>query len=174
MSTRETYCSSLISTATALQSNKLLPRDSPEKPQEIVKIKPVEVIKEVIKEVERSRPPTADACVGTDPMVAPSPTPKAKRPPEESKEASQRVPPPPEDEGTSDVLSVMLGMLFSGIFGLVWLLLVRIPFRIFSFTMLLVTGGAILSVVWLYLADDHGAQSMGAGLGYGFNRPGIV
>jgi len=174
LSTRETYCSSLISTASALQANKLRPTEVQEKVKEVVKIKPVEVIKEIIKEVERPRPPTADASVNTDPMEVPKPQAPEKQSKGISQPKSQSPPVEDPDDGASDVFSVLLGMLFSGVFSLVWLLLVRIPFRILSFAMLTVTAGAILSVVWLYLADDHGAQSIGAGLGYGFNRPGIV
>jgi hypothetical protein len=84
--------------------------------------------------------------------------------------------PPPKDleNSSSDVLSVFLGMIFSSLVGLVWLVLVRIPFKIFTFSLLLVTTSAFLSIIWLYLADDHGAESFGAGMKYGFNSPGIV
>lgn len=96
---------------------------------------------------------------------------------ESAKPTPQKQAPQPkelDEESSSDTLTVFLGMLFSSLFGLVWLVLVRIPFKIFTFSLLLVTTGAFLSVVWLYLADDHGAQTMGAGTQYGFNRPGIV
>jgi hypothetical protein len=47
--------------------------------------------------------------------------------------------------------------------------------RIFSFTLVLVVSGSILSLLWLLLADDHGAAAMGAALPpYGFNQPGIL
>lgn len=141
--------------------------------EQVVQEKTVEVIKEVIKEVERPRPAMNDACVGTDPMVVEQ-KPKST-PSQQQREAPKKAaPPPPEEDGASDVLSTMLGILFSGIFGLIWLVLVRIPLKIFSFTLLVTATGALLSIVWLYLADDHGAARMGAGLGYGFNSPGIV
>ena len=160
-------------------------------------MKPVEIVKEVevIREVERARPPTTDACVGTDPIEFPKSNGVGSKPTQQqnghgpskqdkgapkvngqSQQKDQRPAPPMEEEedASSDMLSVLLGMVFSFVFGLVWLILVRIPYKIFTYTFFMVTAGAILSIVWLYLADDHGAQSMGAGLGYGYNQPGIL
>jgi hypothetical protein len=163
--TREAYCSSLISAASALLASKAQqPAVNSFTP------KPVHLV----KEVERARSPAKDACVGTEDLNvavekekgqdSAKPTPKAPSPKKELV----------EEESSSDVLTVFLGMLLSSFFGLVWLVLVRIPFRIFTFSLLLVMTSAFLSVIWLYLADDHGAQMMGAGIPYGFNQPGIM
>lgn len=122
----------------------------------------------------KARPTVTDACVGTDDLDRSKET-ADKMPASKTGETAKPSPKDLVDESSSaDVLSVFLGMLFSSLVGLVWLVLVRIPFKIFSFTLLLLTASAFLSVVWLYLADDHGAQIMGAGMQYGFNKPGIV
>lgn len=140
-------------------------------PQQPVAVKPQQVEK---------LPVTTDACVGTEDDLEDKTSAKKNPPTRQTQaapaaEQAKKQPPPLEEENSTDIFSVFLGMIFSSLFGLIWLVLVRIPFRIFTFSMLLVTTGAFLSVVWLYLADDHGAQSMGAGgIPYGFNRVGIV
>lgn len=129
---------------------------------------------EIVNEVKRPRSPVKDACVGTEDLDLAA---GKKEEAESAKPAPHKQSPQPKElveESSSDALAVFLGMLLSSLFGLVWLVLVRIPFKIFTFSLLLVTTSALLSVVWLYLADDHGAQTMGAGMQYGFNRPGIV
>jgi hypothetical protein len=166
--TREVYCSSLISAASALQANKAQqPANNSFNPKTV----------EIVKEVERARSPVKDACVGTEDLNV------AAEKEEKGHDSAKPTRPTPsspkkelveEEESSSDVLTVFLGMLLSSFFGLVWLVLVRIPFRIFTFSLLLVTTSAFLSVIWLYLADDHGAQMMGARIPYGFNQPGIV
>jgi hypothetical protein len=58
---------------------------------------------------------------------------------------------------------------------LIWFVLVGLPLRIVSFTLVLVVSGSIMSLLWLLLADDHGAAAMGAALPrYGFNQADIV
>jgi len=169
---REAYCASLISAAAVLQARKA--QDPPMNsgggfaPQQ------------TLETVEKPRPLLVDACVGTEDFdggekeqqVAPASKPAAKS------EAAETSKPPPkelvEESSSGDILSVFVGMIFSSLVGLVWLVLVRIPFKIFTFTLLVVTASAFLSIIWLYLADDHGAQLMGAGMQYGFNKPGIV
>jgi hypothetical protein len=91
-----------------------------------------------------------------------------------SKPEKKQVAPPPEDEeGASDVLSTVLGFLFVTIFQFVYFLVVKLPFRIAVTTVLASIIGAVLSIVWFYVANDNGAGEMGANLGYGFNRAGI-
>ena len=176
LATREAYCSSLISTASALQA-----REEQGPPVYDANGSSEIKVVEVVKQVEKPRPPVADACVGTEgewtqeTTTASGTKPKSEAPAEKatpSKSSPSKI--LEEEESSSDVLSVFLGMIFSSFFGLVWLVLFRIPFRIFSFSLLLVSASAFASVMWLYLADDHGAQMMGAGIPYGFNRGGIV
>lgn len=169
---REAYCSSLISAAAALQARKA---EAPTNPGMNSSLQQHSLAMEA---TEKPRPVVADACVGTEDLnvgekeksaVAPSPSSKAKL------EASKPPPKELEEEASSgDLLSVVLGMMVSSIFGLVWLVLVRIPFKIFTFSLLVVTASAFISIIWFYLADDHGALEMGAGMQYGFNKPGIV
>lgn len=161
---REAYCSSLISAAAVLQARKEQgPRDGGSNPL------PQQT-------TPTQKPQVEDACVGTEDLNAGSNDQQAAtKQVEEVKPSSTSKPPPKElESSSSDVLSVFLGMIFSSLVGLVWLVLVRIPFKIFTFTLLLVTASAFLSIIWLYSADDHGAESFGAGMKYGFNNPGIV
>ena len=196
LATRATYSSSLLATASALQANVM--QRVPESPtngmaRESVKLTEVEVIKEVevirevevikedevIKEIERARPPMSDASIDTSDLQTVeglSLTSNAIKKPVERQVApeSKQLPAVPEEDGASDVLSVMLGMLFSAIFSLLYFILVRVPIRIVSFTFLATFTGVFVSMAWLYFADDHGAKDMGAGMSYGFNRYGIV
>jgi hypothetical protein len=57
---------------------------------------------------------------------------------------------------------------------LIWLVLVKIPIRIFTFTLVLIAACVVLSIIRIYLADDHGAASMGAEMGFGVNSAGIM
>ena len=88
-------------------------------------------------------------------------------------EKKQVAPPPGEEEGASDVLSTVLGFVFVSIFELIYFLVVKLPFRIAVATLLASIVGAVLSIVWFYVASDNGANELGASLGYGFNRAGI-
>ena len=162
---REAYCSSLIATAAALQARKA---EQPPPSTTNIGAFPQPTS-------EKARPDVTDASVQTDDWNVDKEMPKETAKTPTPSKPTEPVPKELVEESSSgDVLSVFLGMLFSSFFGLVWLVLVRIPFKIFTFSLLLVTAGAFLSVIWLYLADDHGAQMMGAGMQYGFNKPGIV
>lgn len=123
------------------------------------------------------KPQVTDACVGTDDDLKDGSDKHVTKPSSEAAKLSPK-PAPKELEQQEplpgDILSSLLGFIFSSLVGLVWLVLVRIPFRIFTFSLLLVTTSAFLSIIWLYLADDHGAQMVGAGIPYGFNKAGIV
>jgi hypothetical protein len=148
--------------------------------REVEVIREVEVVKEVevYREVERARPLMSDVSVDTSDLqpIAPPVLDRSEpvRAVEKPKEKPTKQAPPTEDDGASDVFSVMLGMLFSTVFSLFYLVLVRIPIRIVSFTFLATVTGVVVSMAWLYLADDNGAGEMGARVSYGFNRAGIV
>ena len=245
MSTRDTYCSSLMATATALKSNVVLQQAADLQPDEngtqnghaIIPTQQPPMMQQVSTEppmmqqqppmmqqqpsmmqpVSNGEPPIMqppvqqEVSVEQPPMMQPqvqqasidppmmqpqvkqassieqlqvdpvkqAPTqdlaqktdaPKEVVPKPEKKKSA---PPPEEEEAVSDVLSDMLGLLFVSIFSLGYFLLVKLPIRICITTSLGAVVGTILSVLWFYLADDHGAGEMGASLGYGFNRPGI-
>jgi hypothetical protein len=88
-------------------------------------------------------------------------------------EKPKMVPMPSDEDGASDVLSVLLGFVFLAVYRVFYFLFIKLPFRLLILTSMASIGGALISLMWLYLADDNTASSLRAGLGYGFNRPGI-
>jgi hypothetical protein len=180
---REHYCSSLFSTALGLYQNSIKQQAQQQQQQQVP-----ETIVHVKEYVSDPKPETGEMCVGTEELDFPTTiqvpkkvaveaaaaaagtgaTPVAAAAPQKDKKAS-----PPPDENSSDVLTVGVGMFVSFFFGLLWTVLVRIPFKIFSTALAMTTAFCILSVVWLYLADDHGASLMGATTTFSYNRPGI-
>lgn len=125
--------------------------------------------------VPAGQPQTAEIGVDTVDLPVPSVKPHEVANGARAETASQKEASPPMDiEDGTDIVSFVL-MSFASV--LIWLaktLFVTVPFRIFSFTFLSSIAFIILSLVWLQLADDHGAVSMGAGFDSMFNRPGIV
>lgn len=103
---------------------------------------------------------TRDQGMATDDTVAPSRDP-------ETKQATM-----PSDQDSSlgaSIVSLFLGSLFS----LIWFVLVGLPLRILTSTFVLAMSAVLLSMIWLYLQDDHGATDMGATTFIYSNQPGI-
>jgi hypothetical protein len=172
---RHHYCSSLVVAAAALR----LQKDS--QPPALVSEQPPPTFQPMQLE-QAPKVETNEICVGTEDLPfppAPNPGAKAalpngaqKAPEKKAKSASK--PPPPPTEDVADVLSVIFSLFFGNLFWIIWTALVRIPLKIFATTLYMLIGGMILSVVWVYLADDNGASAMGAVMGSMYNRPGIV
>jgi hypothetical protein len=222
MSTRDTYCSSLLATASALKSTILatplasnvmlataeapaLATDSPP----IQQVPPIQraslpphslpmqlnddlttppvVLKESVGIGTKLQSPVevANVTQPTHPTISQMPEPikvEAQSTPvlpvEKKFEARAKigemtVQPPEEADAASDILSNVLGFVFLCIFQVCYFLLIKLPIRIMVVTTVASVVGAILSILWLILANDNGAGELGANLGYGFNRPGI-
>ena len=226
MSTRDTYCSSLLATASALKSTiQANPLPSPPNGM-LVKVEgsashesplqpvspmhptslaphssPMELEPPVQNSSQSMRPPVVEEnfagaptsqlpvreANSSQPMQPRSNNPepiKVERdnvpvlPVETKSEAKPKkvVPPAPspvEEDAASDILSNLLGFVFLCIFQVCYFLLIKLPIRILVLTTLASVAGAILSILWLFLANDNGAEELGANFGYGFNRPGI-
>lgn len=172
LATREAYCSSLISTASALQASRSNSGVRSGIGQPLAKQQ--DALRTTPAAMEERRPQTVDACVNTDDIKSDLPpqtaAPAAPVPQKKAQKKEEPKPPPPEeDDSSSDVLSVMIAMLFSTIFSLLWFVFVGLPLKMVKFTFLISVAAFVLSALWLFLADDHGAQAMGARIDYGFN-----
>ena len=93
----------------------------------------------------------------------------------EPKEKKQQPPDPDQYEsvGAGDALVNFVFFLVSTVFSLFFSLLIRLPLRIFTTMFVMLTVCTLAVLLWLYLADDNGAMSMGAGIDYRFNIPGV-
>lgn len=191
LATREAYCSSITSTASALQASNL--RENKE-----VILPPPVLVREVPVETpvytERPKPQTMDACVGTEDMsfdpaqtqpsleaqaVAPKEVPSTHKPlsstvvKEMNAPEPSATPPTEEEDAAHDVLSVMLAWVFTFCFKLVSTVFVTLPIKLFSFMVFGMVTVTLLSVLWMYVANDNGAQYMGAGMEHSFNPSGL-
>lgn len=174
---RNHYCSSLVVAAAAMRSQK-----ASQLPALVVEQSPPVTMSMPMK--QSPKPETSEICVGTEDLPFPAPTASAANgdptPQENGKgkdkdripAKKKKAPPPPADD--NDVLSVFMSMFFGTIFSVIWTIFVRIPLQILATTFYLLMGGMLLSMVWLYLAEDNGAGAMGAFTDSMYNRPGIL
>lgn len=220
MSTRDTYCSSLLATASALKSTlqaspvpsnfmlahsdispgaplsspmqhlspmqyaSLPPHSFPTQQHNSQLTTPPVVLKESVGETATLQSPV-EVVQPQDPTLQPTPELSKVKvesipalPVERKSEGSAKIDekmaqPPEEADAASDILSNLLGFFFLCIFQVCYFCLVKLPIRITVATTVASVVGAILSILWLFLANDNGAGELGANLGYGFNRPGI-
>lgn len=145
---------------------------------------PPVVLKESIGETAQLQSPV-EVVQPQDPRILPTPELSKVKvesiqalPVERKLEASAKMDekmahPPEEADAASDILSNLLGFVFLCIFQVCYFFLIKLPIRITVATTVASVVGAILSILWLFLANDNGAGELGANLGYGFNRPGI-
>lgn len=89
------------------------------------------------------------------------------------KEAHSPSPHDEEDEG-SDFVSLSFRWFVSSLLWIIWTILVTIPTKIISFTVMSLIAVILLSMLWLQFVDDHGAAGMGASIDFMYNRFGIV
>ena len=156
---RHHYCSLLVVAAAALR----LQKDSqPPAPAPAWEQAPPMAAPMQLEQAPKAE--TSKICVGTEDLPFP-PAPKQgdrAAPPSKPKSASK--PPPPPTEDVTDVLSVFSSLFFGSIFWILWTDFVRIPMKMITTTLYMLVGGMLLSVVWVYLADDNSASEMGAAL----------
>jgi hypothetical protein len=67
----------------------------------------------------------------------------------------EQAPEEPASGASGDVLAIFLGMIFKNIFALIWWLLIGLPLAILKTTLVGVVVMTILSMVYLYLLDEH-------------------
>lgn len=152
LSIRAHYCTTVLSFATALQLDP---------PPEPVAPPPVSLSKEV---------ETADKAVLTDTVKEEPKTEKKV----EAKSAKKSAPPPLEEESSTDVLATFIQLFVSTLIGFVWFVCISLPIRILTSTFVMAGTAVLLSLIWLYVADDNGAGELGAAMRIYSNRPGIM
>lgn len=148
LSVREHYCSSIISTGEAFR------------------IRPI--VASNYESVGTDKSPKLDANVGTEDLPA------VNAEYEDKKKIAVAPTYEPPTESASDVLSSAVGMFFSTIFGVIWFLLVRIPFMVLTHMIVIVVAVVLLSIIQMYVADDNGAAAMGASIVFMPNGPGVI
>ena len=135
--------------------------------------------------------PTKQEVVGVDACVGTSDDPAFFKPEKTAGEGAAAVPPPKveskkmkavpkeqppvdmEESGSTDVLSAFIIFFFGTIFSIFWFI-ISIPFRLMKWTFFASLICGLISLTWLYFADDNGAMSLGAGIDYQFNPTGVV
>ena len=178
--TRDAYCSSLLSAASALKAaapslaavaaaaatSSGPPMNAPPA------LMPPSHFPAPMQPLESLPPqtsPTSDACVGTEEISFP-PAEQTKQAKPEAKPI-KKTPPPAEFEddgsGSTDALSMMLGFIFETVFGIIYFFLIGLPVRVIKYSIILVVLYVTLATTWLYLADDNGAMDMGAMVNFG-------
>lgn len=156
LSIRESYCSNVFSAALALEAASPKTGSSPLQTNQ----NSFHTFETVSQQPHVIKPPTTDACVGTEDLQVPlatslpiqteikqAPVKKGleeKKPDMESFEK--------QSSGSTDVLSSFIIFFFSSIFSLVWFLLM-IPVRISKLSITLMIGIAIYQIAWTLLAD---------------------
>lgn len=148
------YCATVRSFAAALQLDRCHHHDNNDNHHHSEPSVPVE---------------TADKAVGTDkvleePKEAAAAATGTTNQAENAENKSKRSPPPvvAAEESSTDVLVVFLQLLFSTIFRFLWFVLVSLPLRILTATAVTAASVVLLSLLWLYVANDNGAAEMGA------------
>lgn len=178
--TRDAYCSSLLSAASALKAaapslaavtaaaaaSSAPPMDAP---PALMPPSQFPAPMQPLESLPPQKSPTSDACVGTEEISFPPPEQAKKEKTEQAKPESKpakKVPPPAEFEddgsGSTDALSMMLGFIFETVFGIIYFFLIGLPVRVVKYSIILVVLYVTLATTWLYLADDNGAMDMGA------------
>ncbi|KAG7343642.1 hypothetical protein IV203_021650 [Nitzschia inconspicua] len=70
--------------------------------------------------------------------------------------AADSTSPPAEDiSGSSDVLTVFMGMILSSVFGLIYSVMIGLPLRIVQTVFVMTVVYALVNMMYLYLADDY-------------------
>jgi hypothetical protein len=115
--------------------------------------------------------PTKETGVGTEDVPKAMPAQVDEKPAKKKKKSKD----PPPEEPSPGALVAAIGMFVNLISELIWFFFIRLPLRIVSTTIVMACAIFILATIQLYLADDRGAQAMGAAV-YGsmYNQPGIV
>jgi hypothetical protein len=104
----------------------------------------------------------ADACVGT----------KVDDFPQGEMQQQREAKPPKQEIETSstDALSSFILFFSRSLIGVFWFF-ITIPFKMMKWTVLSSMFVSLLSMMWLYIADDNGATALGAGIDFHLNSP---
>ena len=158
---REHYCSSLVSTAAALERR---PRDG---------VPPL--IQESMPSATKAEPSkdTRHICVGTEDMPLPTPQPQIDSPEKRALEPSKKHVPQPIDD-QPDALSTSINMFVSLIGTCIWTIVIKIPMWVLSTISFLVIACALLTIAWLHMVEVREAFEMGALSGASYNRAGTL
>ena len=168
--TRDAYCSSLLSAASALKaaapSLAAVTATAAAASAPPMKAPPAMMspsgfpapMQQPLESLPSQKSPTSDACVGTEEaafnQTKSEPKPEQKSPaPVEFKD---------DGSGSTDALSMMLGFIFETVFGIIYFFLIGLPVRVIKYSIILVVLYVTLATTWLYLADDNGAMDLGA------------
>ena len=164
---REQYCSAMMSTAIGLKDRPVeAPAAAPPASPPAVKVS------------------TSDVGTGTDPSMFPpekesgkeaKAAPSKSKHPDASTSSKSSNPPKSLEEdqgGSGDVLAMFFGMIFKGIFGVIWWFLVTLPIKIFSTTLISFGTLFVLGIVYLKMLEFH--NIVGLGSTFGYNAPGIL
>ena len=155
ISVRGHYCTTVRSFAAALQLH-----PDPQRPTTL------QPIAEMITNETKSKVvDTAEKAVATDDVQGVEDITK------ESVQVSKPLP-PPDDEGTSDVLASFIQLFFSTIFGTIWFIFITLPTRVLTTTIVMAISAILLSYFWLLFIDDTG-ESLSS-MRIHSNRPGIL
>jgi hypothetical protein len=79
---------------------------------------------------------------------------------------------PPEDEPS--IVGSFISFFFSTLASLLWYTFVRVPLNIFAAVIYLLIGSIVLSLMYLYIAEEHGVGVRDASIQYTYNSPGIL
>lgn len=170
---RSHYCSSLVVAAGAIRSQR-----ASQPPALVPEQAPPMLGSPQAAAIGPDKVETSEICVGTEDLPFPAPGAKAAsangtapKPAEKPVKKPKSAPPPPEEN--TDILSVFINMFFGTIASVLWTIFVRTPLNILATAFYMLIGGMLLSLMWLYLADDNGAGNMGAIMDSTYNLPGI-
>jgi len=187
---RENYCSNVFSAALALKAT------SPPKQEIPNHLKNTEEKKIPMKaedtrlefkvpsasHQDKHTEPKPD-CSENDNVVAPKDKLEGKKemkieapthvaPTPQKEQVQKQLPPEEFDSGSTDVLSTFILFFFGSIFS-IFCYTICIPFKLMKLAIWASLLYALLSVAWVYFADDNGALALGAGIDFRFNVPGI-
>jgi hypothetical protein len=172
MAVRETYCASVASMGKGLKAIERSDAGKSKPPNALN----FNTMGSHTGEAPKPKPQTSDIGVGTEDLPFPAPDQSSGAQEgsggKEAK-ASPKQLPPDVDEG-SDIVAVAFGTMVSFLLWIVWTVLVTVPTRIVSFTLLFFIAISVASMIWLQLVESHGPESVGAGIDFMYNRPGIV
>lgn len=122
------------------------------------------------------KPKTVDACVGTSDHFPnyQEPIKKQANVKPSQDQHVKRVDTKQDDTeaGSTDALSAFVILFFGTFFGIFWFFFC-IPFKLMKWSLMTSICISLLSIMWLYIADDNGAANMGAGIDFHLNSPGV-
>jgi biotin carboxyl carrier protein len=151
LTVREQYSSAVINTALGLKDR---PTPLPAVPTMAEEVTPA-----------LTKAPSKDVAVETDEkgmMTAPATTVHIEQSQPvvsvtDADTTKDAAPPPTAEEtsGSSDMLTLLMGMILSSVLGLVYFVLIGLPLKIGQTVVIVTAVYAIVNMVYLYLAEDY-------------------